>query len=426
MDPSQPDNSATTSPGTRRRRSTLLLLESANFLSGVSNALVVVAIPWLILDRGGTAAAAGLAGALAGLPGIVVSPVAGALVDRLGRRTVSIGSDLLSALSVVLFPVLDAAGRLDVAVILWLTVLGAAFDPAGYTARKALIPDVARASGSRLDDVNGLHEGLLAAGWVVGPALAAVTISAVGPVQTMWLAGVAFLLASAAVGLLAVPNRARSEEPPDGREHQPLGSFVLGGLRALVADRPVWILTLAVAVLSLVYLPTESVLLPVHYEALDQPGGFGAVLSALAAGGTIGAFGYGWVAARMSRYRIVTVFLSAACVAYVPMALLPPVPVMLVAAFVLGLAWGPMSPLLNALVQDRFPADQHGRVYGVQQALFYAAPPLGQLLAGVAVARYGVPAVFLALAAGMVATAVVVDLLPSLRGLDTAPAARTP
>jgi MFS family permease len=410
-----------------RQRTPLVLLESANLLSGVSNALVVVAVPWLILERGGTAAAAGLAGALAGLPGIVVSPLAGALVDRLGRRTVSIGSDLLSALSVVLFPLLDLVGRLDVGLILWLTVLGAAFDPAGYTARKSLIPDVVRASGSNLDDVNGVHEGLLAAGWVVGPATAALTIATVGAVQTMWVAGVAFLVAAAAVWALGVPNRARTDdggEPADTRGS--VWSFAVGGLRALVADRPVWILTLAVAVLSLIYLPTESVLLPVHFEAQDQPGGFGLVLSALAAGGMVGSFGYGWLAARMSRYRISTVFLSAACVAYLPMALLPPTPVMLGAAFLLGLAWGPMSPLLNALVQDRFPADQHGRVYGVQQALFYAAPPMGQLLAGVAVVSFGVRAVFLALAAAMVVTAAVVDLLPSLRGLDTTPAERMP
>lgn len=402
-------------------RRPLVLLEAANLIGGVSNALVMIVIPWLVLDRTGSAAAAGLAGALAGLPGIVVAPLVGAAVDRLGRKTVSVASDLFSAVSVLLFPLLDGVGRLDLGAILALTVLGAAFDPAGYTARKALIPDVARASGASVDHVNGLHEGLFAAGWVIGPMLGAFAIASVGAADAMWFAFGAFLLAAAAVALLRVPDRARGEGT--GGEgapapHESLRASLAGGVKALLADRPVWILTVAVAVITLIYLPTESVLLPVHFEALDAPEAFGLTLSALAAGGMLGAFGYGWIAARLSRYRIATVFMTLACVAYVPLALLPPPALMLVPAFLLGLGWGPMEPLLNSLVQDRFPPHLHGRVYGVQLALYYAAPPLGQLLVGVAAERLGVAPAFVGVAVAMVVTAVVVDFLPSLRGLD--------
>lgn len=402
-------------------RRPLVLLEAANLIGGVSNALVMIVIPWLVLDRTGSAAAAGLAGALAGLPGIVVAPLVGAAVDRLGRKTVSVASDLLSAVSVLLFPVLDGVGRLDLGAILALTVLGAAFDPAGYTARKALIPDVARESGSSVDHVNGLHEGLFAAGWVIGPMLGAFAIASVGAADAMWFAFGAFLLAAAAVALLRVPDRARGEGAGgDGgpAPHESLRASLAGGVKALLADRPVWILTVAVAVITLIYLPTESVLLPVHFEALDAPEAFGLTLSALAAGGMLGAFGYGWIAARLSRYRIATVFMTLACVAYVPLAFLPPPALMLVPAFLLGLGWGPMEPLLNSLVQDRFPPHLHGRVYGVQLALYYAAPPLGQLFVGVAAERFGVAPAFVGVAVAMVVTAVVVDFLPSLRGLD--------
>lgn len=416
-------------------RRPLLLLEAANGISGVSNALVMVAIPWLILERTGSAAAAGLAGALAGLPGIVVSPLVGALVDRLGRRTVSVGSDLFSALSVLLFPVADRLGVLGLGTILGLTLLGAVFDPAGYTARKALIPDVARASGTGTAWLNGIHSGVAAAGWVVGPVLAALAIASVGAVETMWFAGAAFLGAAGCVWLLAVPNRAGVDgartgvHPDEARSaeaeppHESLWASAAGGLRTLRADRPVWILTLAIAVISLIYLPTESVLLPVHYEGLDQPRTFGFVLSAIAAGAMVGAFGYGFVAARMSRHRIATVFVTLACAAYVPMAFLPGPAVMAASGLLLGLAWGPMDPLLNALVQDRFPADQHGRIYGVQLALYYAAPPLGQLAVGLAVQRVGVQPVIAGIAVCLVAFAAVLDSLPSLRGLDgTGPA----
>jgi len=400
------------------RKRELVLLEVANVVGGVSNALVMVVIPWIILERTGSAAAAGAAGALSALPGMVIAPVIGVIVDRVGRRTVSVVSDLLSALSVALFPLLDAAGLLGLGVILALTFLGAAFDPAGYTGRKALIPDVARASGSSRDYVNGLHEGIFASGWVVGPMLGALGIATVGSVATMWFACAAFAIAALCVALMRVQDRAGSETTVPAGSGGSTWSSVVVGVRVLVADRPVWVLTLVVAAIWLIYMPTESVLLPVHFESLDAPESFGMVLSAMAAGGMLGAFGYGWIAARMSRYRITTVFMLLCALAYVPLALLPSPLLMLVPAFLLGLAWGPMEPLLNTLVQDRFPEDQHGRVYGVQLGIFYAAPPLGQLLGGIAVDEYGVQPVFLVVAAGLVAVTLAVSAMPSLRGLD--------
>ncbi len=410
-------NAARTLRSRTHQRRALVLLEVANLVSGVSNALVLVTIPWLILERTGSAAAAGLAGALAGLPGIVVAPVVGVLVDRLGRKTVSVGSDVLSAVSVGLFPVADAIGLLGLAMILALTLLGAAFDPAGYTARKSLIPEVAAASGIGVDKVNGLHEGVFAAGWVVGPALGALGIAAVGPVTTMWFACAAFMVAALFVGLLPVANRAHHDDRPPADEASSL-TTALAGFRALRADRPVLLLTIAIAIVASIYTPTESVLLPTHFEAIDRPEAFGIVMSAIAAGAMVSAFGYGWIAARMSRHRIATVFLTLACLAYAPIAFLPPVTVMVPAAFLLGLSWGPLNPLLNSLVQDRFPAEQHGRVYGVQLAVFYATPPLGQLVAGAAASQFGVEPVIAAVAVLMVITAVVVDLQPTLRGLD--------
>ena len=397
-------------------RRELVLLESANVLGGVSNALVMVVVPWLILERTGSPAAAGLAGALSALPGIVVSPIIGVLVDRIGRKAVSVASDVLSGLSVVMFPVLDAVGWLPLWVILTLTLLGAAFDPAGYTARKSLIPDVADASGTTRDSLNGLHEGLFMGGWIMGPLIGAFGIATVGSVATMWFAFAAFVLAAATVQVMRVANQATLEA--DAVVEQSSWHSARAGLRVLLQDRPVWILTLAVTGISLIYMPTESVLLPVHFEATEQPEAFGMVLSALAGGAMIGAFGYGWVARRLTRRQIAVAAMTLVAAAYLPIALLPAPAVMLVPAFVLGLSWGPMEPMLNSVVQDRFPAHQHGRVYGVQLSLFYASSPLGQLAAGVAVEGYGVRPVLLAITVGLVLVAAVVALLPALHGLD--------
>ena len=69
------DRTARDERSTSRRD--LVLLEAANVLGGISNAVVMIVLPWLILERTGSAAAAGLVGALSSLPGIIVSPVVG-------------------------------------------------------------------------------------------------------------------------------------------------------------------------------------------------------------------------------------------------------------------------------------------------------------------------------------------------------------
>jgi len=138
------------------------------------------------------------------------------------------------------------------------------------------------------------------------------------------------------------------------------------------------------------------------------------VIAALAGGGAVGAFSYGWLRLRLSLRAIARLSILGTAVAIVPMALLPPVPAMAAAALVLGLAWGPMEPLLSSLVQQRVPDDVQGRVFGVQLSLFYAAPPLAMVITGVAIERWGVAATYLVIAIVLVVAS---GLLVTRRGL---------
>ena len=105
----------------------IALLQTTNLLSGVSNGVVTIAIPWLVLQRTGSVTAAGLIAAMSALPGIIASPLAGWAVDHFGRRIVSIVSDVLSAISVAAIPLMAMVTDLNLAIILALAMLGAVF-----------------------------------------------------------------------------------------------------------------------------------------------------------------------------------------------------------------------------------------------------------------------------------------------------------
>jgi len=375
----------------------------------------MITIPWLILEETGSPAFAGLVAAVSALPGLLISPIGGWLVDHIGRRTVSIGADLLSAVAVVAFPIVALTSGLNSATIFIIAVIGAVFDPAGYTARKTLLADVAKASDIELDRLNGVHEGFMGVAWVFGPAVGASLISTVGAVNSFWIAGGLFIFAALTIAFLRVGNLGKDARDLAEEMGEKTNRSIRVGFLVLWKDKLLRTLTISILIIAAVYLPTETVVLSTYFEDLGQPASLGIVISALAAGYAVGSFGYGWISARLKRKNLVRTTFIGVALSIVPMAFLPPLPILAVAGFFLGLFWGPFTPLVSTLIQQRVPADQQGRVFGVQTAVFYAAPPLGMVLAGLSVESFGVRTTYLVLAAILSVTTIFALLTKSLR-----------
>ena len=375
----------------------------------------MIIIPWLILERTDSPAFAGLVAAISALPGILVSPIGGWIVDHIGRRTVGVGADLLSSLSVAAFPIVAATFGLSNPSILLIAVLGAAFDPAGYTARKTLLTDVAKASDADLNHLNGIHDGIMGVAWILGPAVGAGLIASVSAVNSFWVSAALFIIAALAISFLRVGDAAKESRETAEASGAETDSSMRVGIKTLWDDKVLRTLSVALLIIAAVYLPTEAVVLPTYFEDVDNPSGLGFVISALAAGSAVGSFGYGWISARMKRKTLIRLILLGSAVSIIPMAFLPPLSVLMLAGFLLGLSWGPYSPLINTLVQQRVPAHLQGRVFGVQTAVFYAAPPLGMVLAGLSVESYGIKATYIVLAGVLSVTSILVLLTKALR-----------
>jgi MFS family permease len=393
----------------------VILHQLSNFSSGLGNSIVMITIPWLILEETGSPAFAGLVAAIAALPGLLISPIGGWLVDHIGRRAVSIGADLLSAAAVVAFPIFALTSGLSSTSILIIAVVGAIFDPAGYTARKTLLADVAKASDIKLDRLNGIHDGFMGVSWIFGPAVGTALISTVGAVNSFWFAGGLFIFAALNIVFLRVGNLGKDARDLAEEAGEESDRSIRVGFQVLWSDKLLRTITISILIIAAVYLPTETVVLSTYFEELGQPTSLGIVISALGAGSAIGSFGYGWISARLSRKNLVRTTLIGTAVSIIPMAFLPPLPILVVAGFFLGLSWGPFNPLVSTLIQQRVPADQQGRVFGVQTAVFYAAPPLGMVLAGLSVENLGVGFTYLVLAAILSSTAILALLTKSLR-----------
>jgi MFS family permease len=401
-------------------RRPLYLLEGANALSGLSNAIAIITIPWLIFERTGSPTQAGIVVAASAIPGIIISPFVGALIDHYGRKRVSIGSDLLSALSVMLFPIWDSLFGLTFASIATFAVLGAAFDPAGYTARKSLIPDVAKASNTSMDKLNSWHEAVFSGGWALGPALGAVAISLVGAANSMWIVFIAFILAIILISMLHVGDLGL-EHREEINDQEKFWTSTLRGLQVLKSDKAMYYFTISIVFLAMVYLPTESIVLPKYFSDIDDPRGLGYVLSSMALGGIASMLAYPRLVKRFTKRSIVIGALAATSIAMIPMTFFPPIGLFVLSGFILGLGWGPMNPLMNSLVQQRVAPHIQGRVFGVQTALFYASGPIGMFVTGVSVDAFGVRPVYIAAVSISIVFQLFIMLLPDLHDLDRKP-----
>lgn len=401
-------------------RRPLFLIFFAALTAGAGNGISLVAFPWLVLQRNGSAVDASIVAMAGTLPLLVATLMAGAAVDYLGRRRVSMISDALSALSVAAVPVIAltfGADAINVTVLAALAALGAFFDPAGMTARETMLPEAAHRAGWTLDHANGVYEAVFNLAYIVGPGVGGLLIATLGGVDTMWVTAGAFALSMSAVAVLrlegaGVPNR----------EHMPaVWAGVVEGLKFVWHTSVLRTLAFVDLTATGLYMPMESVLFPKYFTDRSEPAHLGWVLVALSVGGLVGALGYAAMSKYSNRRTIMLVALLVLGVAMTVIAFLPPLPVILVLCAVVGFVYGPIAPIYNYVMQTQAPAHLRGRVVGVMGSLAYAAGPLGLIVAGPLADSAGLHATFLALSLPMLLLGFAAIFLPALRHLDRDP-----
>jgi MFS family permease len=402
----------------RQKGSTLpyLLVELSNITSVISGSMVFIALPWLALEITGSAASAGALVALTSIPGIFFGPILGTLIDRIGRRISGFISEVLTALTILLIPVVHSSIEISFALLVLLALGRAIVSPASSTARKSIIPDVAGPSGLSLERANSIHEAVFATGFAIGPAVAALFIGLIGPFDVFYV--VACFSTLSATALFFVRTK---ESRGDGVSETGslLQDTVLGAKTIL--KTPAVLLGLSfVMTLAMVYLPTEMVILPAHFNALDYAEGLGILISTMAGASVVGALLFERLQKTFKYSTILKFGFIGLGSSVLLMSLLPPFWIMLILGAVLGFSWGPLMPMLNTVIQRVIPENMRGRVFGIEMTIWGAGPTLTAVAVGIAVDGVGVQPVYFFLAAIVLVLSVFVSFNKSNKQLDAA------
>ncbi len=352
--------------------------------------LVQFGLVWWLTESTGSATVLALATLMAMLPGVFISPFAGALVDRWNRRRVMIVADALIALVTVGLAGLFLVGAERVWIVyavMFLRAAGGSFHwPAMQASTSLMVPE------QHLSRVAGLNQSLRGAVGIIAPPAGALLLQIL-PLQAVLAIDVGTaLFAIVPLFFVHIPQPAPSVEV-DGALPVSLIEDVRQGFRYVRGWPGLFAILVMATVINFLLTPASS-LMPLlvtdHFggEALELGWLQSAWGGGVVAGGLIlGAWG-GF------RRRILTSLLGLVGigVGFLLVGLLPP------SGFILAVGGiflaGTMNPITNgpifSIVQAEVAPDMQGRVFTLVQSMATAATPLGMIIGGPVADAFGV------------------------------------
>lgn len=378
----------------------------------------VVAGGWLVLRITNSPWLLAWAGFSRTIPILLLSAPAGAIADRLPRRRLLIGLQLLDAAVMFAMAALLIAGQLRYwHIVVAAVVLGIARS-LDWPARRALLMDLV--GGGGVENAMALESFAIQAATVLGPIVAGAALVRGGAAAAYGLLGV--LYAFSLIPLFKVPtlpgvsrtrNAGLAGAARDLRE----------GLAFARKDPVVRAVLLLTLIASFMVVPLVS-FLPVMARDVFHLGPLG--LGILTSASGVGAAAASILLAGIRRVGSPAItFVGGALLMglfLLLFALSPALPLALACLILLGAANAAYTAQQSGIVLGRAAPEMRGRLMGI---LFLAVgfAPLGILAIGAAVARWGAPA---GLAAGG-AVAVLLTAAVTLRahGLAGQPASQT-
>jgi MFS family permease len=388
-------------------------------MSLLGNSIAGVALPVIVLQVTGSALGAGAVAAATAIPAVLAGLLMGVVIDRINRRTSSVVTDLVSAAAVAALPLIDAVSGLSLGWFILFGVIGSLGDVPGMTARDALLPAIVRHGGIASERLMGIREALGAVALLLGPAAAGTLMVLFDGSTVLWITAATSL--TAALLTLLIPHRVGTIVDAGGSAAIPSGNGwtqLRDGWQVLFRS-PFLLVTTTLSLASVFVLASmQGLVLPVYFTMIGQPGLFGFVLTALAAGMLAGGTLYAVVGTRRRRGWFLAGLIGST-IGFGIIAALPSVWLVFAGAFVVGFSSGLFGSLIGVLMIERIPEQMRGRIMGTQNAIMTAASPVGIVAAAILTEYAGVHVAAVVLAAVWLIALVLGLSARSLRTLES-------
>ncbi|WP_406207783.1 amino acid adenylation domain-containing protein [Kitasatospora sp. NBC_01560] len=346
-----------------------LAVAAGQLVSITGSALTEFALPvWILLETGSMARYA-LYAVIAMLPGILVGPLAGALVDRLDRRKVMLAGDVAAGATQAAMLALLLAGQLhswEIYVLLGVLSVALTFQRLAYA---SAVPQIV--PKQYLGHANGIVQLAFGAAQFVVPLVAVALMAAIGLRGILIIDVVSYTVAIGILLAVKFPRTlpwTRRESLTEEIKHGFEYSWRNRGFRSML----LWFAGLNVFLSPLFLLVTPMVL------AFSDLNGAARVAVAGGAGALLGGIAMGfWGGPRRHRLRGMlglAALLSAACALT---GLHAGLWAIAAGAFGMSFALSLVNGVYSTIVQVKVPQRFHGRVFALNTLVAWSTLPLG-------------------------------------------------
>ena len=332
-----------------------------------------------VFELTGSVTALGLVQVFFITPFLLISPIAGAMVDRYNRKLMMMISDLTAGMATVAILLLSAAGILDV----WHLYVAAIFQGLGNTFQW---PAYSAAISTMLDKkqygrANGMMSLIEAGPGVLAPLLAGALLPILKLSGILFIDVVTFLIA---IGFLLVVHIPQPQRTKDGEKAKGnLWAEAIYGFK-YIFDRPSLVGLLTVFLLGNLFSGIQFTLLPPMI--LSRTGNDSVILGSVQSAGAVGAVVGGILMSMWGGFkrRIHGVLLGWILVSLallflgIGRDLSVWVPAMLIGALFIPLINGSSQ----AIWQAKVAPDLQGRVFSARRLIAWLTQPVTPLIAG--------------------------------------------
>jgi MFS family permease len=378
-------------------------------LARIAQSMVGVALVLFTLGEYRSPALTGIVTAVSVLPGLLVAPIAGALLDRHGRTRLVILDYGVALLSLALIGGLALAHALPVPVLLAITIVSSLTAILSQTGLRSLFPLLVP---ERLwERVNAIDSNGYLIATIVGPPAAAALVSLFGGATTLILIGVVY--GAATVAMIGAPDPDTS-----GSSSNSLLADAWAGLRYTIGNPTLRGLGVSISLLNLSGGMVTIVVPLIVLERLHAPEvAVGLVFAGSGVAGMIAALVAGRLDTRGREWDLLV--LPMAAIAAADLLLLAAAGAgtaaaglaLIAGALALsGLLNGPMDIGLFTIRQRRTDPAWMGRAFAVSMGFNFIGYPIGTTIAG-ALAAVSLEAAIVVGAVACVVAAVAAGLM---------------
>lgn len=371
----------------------------------IAQSMIGVALVLFSLSRYGSPAIAGLVTFASVAPGLLISPIGGALLDRHGRTRLILLDLVIASASLGLIAALAVADALPASLLVLIAAVSSLTGPLGATGMRTLFPLMV--PPTLWERVNAIDSNGYVVAAIVGAPLAAVFVGAFGgPAALLAIAG---LLGCAAVVLRPVPE-------PDA-EVQTSGRLLADAWHGLLYTWRNRTLRGVGLSITTVNLGSGMVSIIVPLLVLDRLGLDEAAVGLVFAVQGVAGVVTGLLAGRLDTRGREVRMLAGPMAVFVPalaLLLLPGLAPLILSMALMGAANGPMDVAMFTLRQRRTDPAWMGRAFAISMAFNFAGWPVGAALAGVIATTSIEAAIIVGVVAAAIGVVFAATLIPSL------------